>query len=125
MIDLTKIEKKWILLCKNNFTEDLPVTEDGKWITRIKPYFKEVYMWSPYDFHEDFLECLIHKLLSILRKISCNEKEDLKDILLINAGVKKEYMDEPDLKIRAIMAIKSKIWDNEVYKNGEKRYELN
>ena len=118
IINLSKNEAIWILLCKGWILKKYPVVNENglainksiSFLNYIKPYFAEVYSWTADDFEEDFLRCIFNVLFDIFMKIRMDENNnsDLKDI--ISRTAIKTYVDnEENPIIRCILAIKSKI----------------
>jgi len=70
MINLTKIEKDWIKLCKRHFQSKYPFK--GKWMNTLKPLFIKIYGWNPDEDnnYRDYLNCVFNKLLDIHLKIA-------------------------------------------------------
>jgi len=134
IINLSKNEAIWILLCKGWVLKKYPVVNENgvtidksiSFIDYIKPYFAEVYGWTADDFEEDFLRCVFNVLFDIFMKIRMDENNnsDLKDIISRTA-IKMYFDSEENPTVRCILAIKSKIAITLVInENKTKRFDL-
>lgn len=128
MIELDKIEKRWILLIKGQLDEN-EYPYKGKFIDIMKKMFIEIYRWNPDEDnnYHDYLRCIFNKLLDIHTKISddkssCNNQ--LKEIF--KTSFYKSISNDSELPIeRAVEELCGIIQGTTVLNtDGTKRFEL-
>jgi len=126
MINLTKIEKDWIKLCKGHYKSKYPFK--GEWTETIKTMFIEIYGWNPDEDnnYRNYLDCVFNKLLKIHLKIQ-NDKSGTNLQLrgIFEAAFYKGICRDQELPIeRAIAKLCGLIQSNTVIKDGVNRYKL-
>ena len=126
MIELTRIEKDWIKLCKGHFKSKYPFT--GRWTETMRPLFVAIYGWNPAEDnnYHDYLNCLFNKLLEIHLKIQDDRSGNNVQMRgIFEAAFYKGICRDEDLPIeRAIAELCGLIQNNIVVEDGENRYEL-
>jgi len=123
MIELTDLEKKWILVCKGHFKKEMP--RGDSWVETLKPIFVETFGWTPdvdvYGFHT----CLFNKLLSLHKKISIDTSYERELREVFEASFHKTTGNDTESSIeRAIYQLRSLICVNQVMVNDTYRYSL-
>ena len=126
MIELTKYEKQWILLCKGHFKEKYPYQDS--WVLTLKPLFVEIYGWDPDEDgnYRDYLNCIFNKLLDIHLKIALDQSgTNLQIRGIFEAAFYKSISRTENLPIeRAIAELCGLIQNNLYLKDNEPRYSL-
>lgn len=126
MIELSKTEQQWILMCKGHYQEEYPFT--GRWVNTLKPLFTKIYGYNPdeNENYQSYLKCIFEKLFDIYLKIAddhsgCNAQ--IKEIF--DASFYKSFARDDDHPIeRAISQLCGLIQCNSVFDNDIKRYNL-
>jgi len=126
LIELSKYEKKLILVCKGHLKKEYPWR--GEWHETMKPLFLEIYGWDPDSDknYEDYLRGLFNKLLDVHMKIKTDyssENAQLKE--LFSATFNKGISNDAERPIhRAIHALCALIQGVIVVENGQPRFSL-
>ncbi len=122
-IRLSKGEIMWIKLCKGHYKNSL---DKGGWIESLKPTFLEVYGWSADEFYNDYLDCMVNKLLDIHLKIQkdmSGNNVQIKSILKASFYQSVFRQEEEPIE-RVIAELCSQIQNNVVIEDGIHRYHL-
>jgi len=124
MIELTNVEKKWILRCKGHLCEEMPFK--GTWADTFKPVFLETYGWEADCDMYGYYRGTFSKLLSIYKKIATNEESyerNLREIFdaTFYAGISNDCAQPVE---RAIHCLRGFISNNQVVENDIERYSL-
>ena len=125
LIELTKYEKQWILLCKGHY-KDIYRTNASNWIDTLKPLFEEIYGYDPNKSPADFKDCMFNKLLDILLKITDHHSEYNQQLkTLFDASFYRSCRRDYELPIeRAIAELCGQIQSTTVIKDEVKRFDL-
>ena len=128
MIELTKSEKRLILLCKGQLREEFPF--NGNWAKTIAPFCIELFGWDANedDNYNDYLRGIFNYLLKLYLKIELNQSGDPIHYLsgVFYASFNKSISRDDDLPIeRAISELCALIQTNPIFDNGFERYQLN
>jgi len=125
LINLSNNEKKLILICKGQFSDDYV---GPNWQTRLKPFCKELFGWDADEDNNyfDYLRGMFRYLLKLYLKIECNRSGD--PILYLNEIFCSAFGHlhyEADLPIeRTIQCLCSLISNTPVRENGVDRFSL-
>ena len=126
MIQLSKPEKQWILLCKGHYQDLYPYK--GSWVRTLNPLFIEIYGWNPDEDnnYRDYLNCVFNKLLEIFLKIQDDRSGNNVQLRgIFEAAFYKGISRRERRPIeRAIAELCGLIQNNTVIEDGVKRYEL-
>jgi len=129
MIQLSRNEKIWIMLCKGwtlKKYSSKKYTKGKNFIDYIRPHFTEVYGWSADQFDRDFKNVVWNVLFELYMKVRSERTNDadLKEIVLAGAGML-SWDDEKDAVIRIISKVRSEITVCAVNnQDGSKRFDL-
>lgn len=127
MIELSKSEKRLILLIKGKLQDEFPFT--GSWPKTLSPFCIELFSWDANEDnnYNDYLRGIFNFLLKLYMKIEFNQSGDPLYYLsqIFNASFNKSISRDSDLPIeRAISELCGLIQCNAVIDKGIKRYDL-
>lgn len=128
MIELSKVEKRLILLIKGQLQDEFPFT--GSWCKTLSPFSIELWGWDANEDnnYNDYLRGIFNFLLKLYIKIEFNQSGDPLYYIsgIFYASFNKSISRDSDLPIeRAISELCGLIQCNTVIDKGVERYSLN